>query len=128
MLNSWLLVTCVLRAAGAAARAGAEGARRTTTVRARWCTWRAFVVAGRNATAIWGCADTASRTFEARLPATGRSATTRPPAAPKPGTRAGPFWTTPAGSRKTESEIPIPAANVAGTVGEKSANGGLMFD
>jgi hypothetical protein len=50
-------------------------------------------------------------------------------APPKAGnTGVGPFWTTPAGSRKTESEIPIPAANVAGTVGEKSVNAGLIFD
>ena len=54
---------------------------------------------------------------------------TRPVAAPEAGnTLVGPSWTTPAGSRKTESEIPIPTANVAGTVGEKSANAGLMFD
>jgi hypothetical protein len=121
MLKSSLLVTDVFGAAGAAGR---DGARRATPVRARW---RTSVVGGRSATTTCGCADAAFRTFEARPPATGRSATTRPAALPKAGnTVIGPFWTTPVGSRKTDSEIAIPTANVATTVGEKSANTRLM--
>src|SRR5205809_1674082 len=138
MLNSRLLVIRVFGAAGATARTRADGARRTTPVRTRWCTRRAVVTGGRRrgtkawvrATTSFECADAAVRTSEARPPAgTGRSATTRPAAPPKAGnTGVGPFWTTPAGSRKIQSDTPSPAAKAAGTAGEKSANARLMLD
>jgi hypothetical protein len=129
VLKNRCVVTGVAGAAGAATCTGADGARRTTTGRARRCTGRALVAAcGRcdtkcSARVATNCAGegTFPTGSEARsLAGAGRSAATRPAAPPIAGNRGvGSPWPPTPGSRKTESAIPIPAASVAGTVGER---------